>query len=238
MSLKAVLFDFDDTLFDHKHSYQKALKALYDDSEILQTQSFAMLEDEYTKCLEDFHTLTIQGQHSLDQIRTLRTQSIFRAYGVELSDEEAFARDKIFRTTYKAAQQEVPGTTALLDALKKDGYQIGVVTNHISSEQERKIQELGFKSHVDVLVAAHDYGISKPDPQVFTMILDALEVEAHETVMVGDSWRSDVEGAHALGIRSIWLNRYNHDYPDPNKAVQITALLPTADVLALIVGTA
>lgn len=238
MSLKAVLFDFDDTLFDHKHSYQKALRALYDDSVTLQTQSFTMLEAEYTKCLEDFHTLTIGGKHSLDQIRTLRTQSIFRAYGVELNDEEAFARDKIFRTTYKAVQQEVPGTTALLATIKKRGYQIGIVTNHISSEQERKIQELGLEAYVDVLVAAHDYGISKPDPQVFKMVFEALAINAHETVMVGDSWTSDIEGAYGLGIRAIWLNRYEHNFPDASKATQITSFLPTEEILALILGTA
>ena len=236
MRLKAVLFDFDDTLFDHQHAYQTALQTLYDVLEVLQTKTYNLLEAEYVKCLEDFHTLTIQGKHALEEIRLLRMQSIFKTYGISLDDKAAFEWDAIYRKAYLDAQREVPGSSALLAALKAKGYQIGVVTNHVAAEQEGKILELGLESYIDTLICAHDHGITKPDPQVFEMALNDLNVEVNEVVMVGDAWHSDIEGAYALGIRAIWLNRYGHAYPDANKAVQITKLLPTEDILALIVN--
>jgi putative hydrolase of the HAD superfamily len=54
-------------------------------------------------------------------------------------------------------------------------------------------------------------GVSKPDPRIFGLALDALgirEADRGAVVHVGDSLRYDVTGALAAGIRPLHLDPY------------------------------
>jgi HAD superfamily hydrolase (TIGR01509 family) len=81
---------------------------------------------------------------------------------------------------------------------------IAVVSNGIRDLTE-------FVSHhrldVDAIVDSRSHGRVKPHPTIFQAALDALDVPAAEAVMVGDSLEEDVEGARALGLRAILIDR-------------------------------
>ena len=47
--------------------------------------------------------------------------------------------------------------------------------------------------------------VGKPMPHIFRVALARLGVPSAETVMIGDSLATDVQGAHAMGLRTIWL---------------------------------
>lgn len=85
---------------------------------------------------------------------------------------------------------------------------------------------------VDLLVTSEDVGVAKPDPVIFYHTLQRCGITADAAIMVGDSWSNDIIGAHAAGLRAIWLNRRNECCPDPTIATEITdvarlmALLP------------
>ena len=56
-------------------------------------------------------------------------------------------------------------------------------------------------------------GVSKPDPAIFALALDALglpDVERSTVVHVGDSLRYDVTGALAAGVRPIHLDPHGY----------------------------
>ena len=89
--------------------------------------------------------------------------------------------------------------------------------------------------HVDVLVVSEEAGVSKPDPAIFRIALDALHVGADEAVMVGDSWAADILGAQAAGIRAVWFNPARLPKPDSTRGVdEIHALEPVASVLRVL----
>jgi putative hydrolase of the HAD superfamily len=92
----------------------------------------------------------------------------------------------------------------VLDELRAHGLKIGLVSNGA-----RDIQE--FVAHhrleVDVAVGSRTHGKVKPDPSIFLAALDVLGVEPEEAAMVGDSPEDDVEGARALGMRGLLIDR-------------------------------
>jgi len=114
-----------------------------------------------------------------------------------------------------------------LDDLRRRGLKIGLISNG-----QRDLEE--FARHhgleVDVIVGSKDHGRIKPDPSIFVAALTALEVEAQETAMVGDSYEDDIEGARALGIRAILLDR---DGVRPNEPGRIDTLLALPAALGL-----
>ena len=80
-------------------------------------------------------------------------------------------------------------------------------------------------------------GVAKPAAQVFQVALSRLGGTPDQAVMIGDSWSSDILGATGLGIRAIWLNRYDRRCPDAGLATEIRSLEPVDDVVDLILST-
>ena len=58
-----------------------------------------------------------------------------------------------------------------------------------------------------------DLGIGKPDPAVFRHALSLVGAEAADAVMIGDTVERDIDGALALGLRAVWINRFGHARP-------------------------
>jgi len=74
-----------------------------------------------------------------------------------------------------------------------------------------------FVSHhgldVDAVLSSRAHGKTKPHPTIFRAALERLEVGAEAAAMVGDTLEDDVEGARAVGMRAILLDREGR-YPD------------------------
>ena len=68
-----------------------------------------------------------------------------------------------------------------------------------------------------------DLGIGKPDPAVFRHALSLVGAEAADAVMIGDTVERDIDGALALGLRAVWINRFGHARPRED-LVEITGL--------------
>src|SRR5205085_11679835 len=60
---------------------------------------------------------------------------------------------------------------------------------------------------VDAVVSSGRHGKTKPHPTIFRAALELLEVEPAEAVMVGDSLDDDIEGARAVGMGALLLDR-------------------------------
>jgi putative hydrolase of the HAD superfamily len=109
----------------------------------------------------------------------------------------------------------------VLERLRRAGLKLGLVTN-ASRDLEAFIVHHGLD--VDAGVVSRDHGFTKPSASIFAAILELLAVEPQEAAMVGDSLRDDVEGARALGMRGVLVDRENR-YPDvPERLRDLTGL--------------
>ena len=206
-ALKAVLFDLDDTLYDHLHSAKHGLIALSQRYPVMRDVPIRELEGRYSQALEQVHVRLLRGEVTQTEARTQRMQQLFRSFAIEVTDDKAFAEYKQFRRDYDSACQCVQGTEALLDRLRELGLRLAIVTNNLVSEQLPKLRQLGIHDYFEVISISEEVGVSKPEPRIFEVTLDRLAVSSSEAVMVGDSLASDIDGARSFGIRSVWLNR-------------------------------
>ena len=89
-------------------------------------------------------------------------------------------------------------------ALRAAGLRIGLVSN-----SARDVRE--FARHhgldVDAGISSFHHGHTKPHASIFRAVLDLLDVGPKEALMVGDTIADDIEGALALGMRAILLDR-------------------------------
>jgi putative hydrolase of the HAD superfamily len=233
--MRVVLFDLDDTLFDHQYCSRAGLAAVQEAYAGRIQGSIEEVEATYRELLEAWHLKVLQGVISTDASRIERFRVLLSSEQNGATDDEAQAAASCYRAAFDAAYQPVPGAIELLQRVKAE-CPIGIVTNHLLAEQVKKIAALGIDSFVDALVVSEEVGVPKPDARVFELALSRLGSTPDQAVMIGDSWASDILGATALGIRAIWLNRYDMPCPDATLATEIRSLEPVDAIADLILS--
>jgi HAD superfamily hydrolase (TIGR01549 family) len=111
-----------------------------------------------------------------------------------------------------------------LEEVRAAKLQIALVSNGI---RDLTVFAAHHRLDVDAIVDSRSHGWVKPHPTIFQAALDALGVSAEDAVMVGDSLEEDVEGARALGMRAILVDR-DERHPDVEERLTDLFGLPAA----------
>ena len=133
----------------------------------------------------------------------------------------------IYPIERRARYVPYPDVKPYLDHLRAD-YRLGLVTNGPCDLQCAKLDASGLRSYFGAVAISREVGVKKPDPRIFTLALDQLGVAATDSVFVGDTPKTDIVGAHAAGMRVIWLNRDNVSQPEgivPDRTIHSLAEL-------------
>jgi putative hydrolase of the HAD superfamily len=224
--VRVVLFDLDDTLFDHAGTARAALAAAQGCHPSLRAMAFDALERAHSTHLEELHADVMLGKVPLDAARRERFRRLLVACGAERADEAAAHVAETYRQAYRDARRAMAGAPALLAAVRQRAL-VGIVSNNLLEEQQEKLRMFALDAHVDALVVSEEVGVSKPDPRIFRIALERLGSAADDAVMVGDSWVTDIEGARAAGIRAVWFNRRRLQPPvDDDGTPQLYSLEP------------
>jgi len=111
-----------------------------------------------------------------------------------------------------------------LAEMRRHGLRIGLISNG-----QRDLEEFAQHHELDIDVACGSlaHGRIKPHPSIFEAALVALGVDVGEAVMIGDSYRDDIEGARALGMRAILVDREGL-HPDEIDRIESLHALPAA----------
>lgn len=115
---------------------------------------------------------------------------------------------------------------------------IGIVTNGPADIQREKVAMLALPPLVDAIVISGEAGVAKPDPAIFTLVLDRLGGRPAEAIYLGDAPEVDIGGAKAAGIRAVWMNRDGAAYPagQPRPDAEVRSLTAFARLVAALPG--
>lgn len=229
--IKAVLFDLDDTLFDHAFAARCALEVIHGDLPRFADGPFDVLEKEYGRLLEEVHLRVLAGEMTLDEARQDRIRTLLSGDGKPPGDEEVAALASRFRGGYLENRRVADGTCELLEALRERGAVVGIVTNNMTAEQKDKLAFCKLDSLVDFMVTSEEVGSPKPEKDIFEAALDRADCRASEAVVVGDSWGSDVVGASNAGIRAVWYNPRALPKPDGFPVAELRSFRPLEEAL-------
>ncbi|WP_043450398.1 HAD family hydrolase [Jongsikchunia kroppenstedtii] len=97
-----------------------------------------------------------------------------------------------------------PDALECLHAAKAAGFIVGIAGNQPADTAEQLLA-LGFKA--DVIASSAEWGVSKPSETYFAKLIDALGVQPHEIMYVGDRVDNDIVPAHSVGLRTAFIRR-------------------------------
>ena len=209
--VRAVFFDFYETLCFHKHSLEENLERIakrYDvtvDWERCETALKSLFAGtsvpDPTTDYSLLEVLITVMQRECEFIKEVGIEKHVEQIAWELlqSGHYVFAANSI--TLYDDA---IPTLQHLRDA----GFKLAIVSNW-DTPLDPLTERLGIAEYFDAIVASHDARVrsEKPDPHIFNYALTAVGVSAAEAVHVGDTYGADIVGAQGVGIRPILLDR-------------------------------
>jgi putative hydrolase of the HAD superfamily len=202
--MKAVIFDLDDTLYpyvQHVHSGFAAV-AMYVD------RNFHVPARDAYATLRYAREVDAQGNEFQ---RLCDVYRLNRSIVPDLLREYNGHRPQLW-LTHDAA--------AVLGSLRRGGWRLGLLTNGDPAIQKKKVDVLGLAALIDHVVYASEHAPGgKPAGEPFIEVLRRLQVAPEDAVMVGDDPINDVDGARAIGLRTIFLARTGRPRHDGADAV-------------------
>lgn len=193
--IKAVFFDFDETLQDRTAAFERYMDAFFE-------QFFPDLQGEALaekKCqMRD----TGNGGY-VDRVAWFQ-QLIAMWQWQDAPAPQALAEhyDRRFGDFCVIFPDAVP----TLQTLHKKGIRTGVITNGPSYLQNHKMDQSGLRPYLDLVVVSGDVGVHKPDAALFLYACDKLQLAAAECMYVGDHPVNDIAGALSAGMRAVRMN--------------------------------
>jgi putative hydrolase of the HAD superfamily len=192
-SVRAVLFDLDDTLVRYRRS-----------SGILLEESFAAVGVDPVFPVEAYYDRFREFADRTDSVAELR-RACFAALCADRGRDPDLGRRVADAYAAERDHRDVAWVAGAREAVESlsDRYRVGVVTNSPADAARRKIDAAGVDDYAETVVFAGHDAPAKPDPEPFRRALAELDVDPGRAVHVGDSRASDVAGANAAGLRSV-----------------------------------
>jgi HAD superfamily hydrolase (TIGR01662 family) len=215
-AVRAVLFDVDFTL-------ARPGPALMPEGYVRAAEQFGLALDpeRYEQARTD-SLVDLKRHPELDHdegIWIAFTERIVRGMG----GDTPFAREVAIELTSRWQRHEnfelYEDSVQVLERLRADGIKIGLVSNSARDVHEFALHHA---LPIDAGLSSFHHGKAKPHASIFRAVLDLLAVDAPDALMVGDTVEDDVEGARAVGMQAILLDRLGLR---PDFAPRITSLL-------------
>lgn len=207
--MKHLFFDLDRTLWDFETNSKKALQTLYKDLELdKMIKTFDSFYRTYKNTNAALWHQYGKGKITKDTLRIKRFEDTLRQF--QVFDKQLAHRLGEDYVAISPQQTNVfPGTHSTLDELKKDEYNLHIITNGFKEVQFIKLEKSGLLDYFDVIVCSEDVGVNKPDPKVFQHAMEKAGTHSRDSIMIGDDYQVDIIGACNIGMQAILFDPHN-----------------------------
>ncbi|TVY02299.1 HAD family hydrolase [Cohnella terricola] len=260
MSVKAVLFDLDDTLLWDDRSVSEAFKATCrygaEATGVDENELEAAVRREARALYETYETFSFTqmiginpfealwgkfeaGEHpmfrKLQQIAPeYRSNAWTRGLAALGVDQPGLGLQlaEMFPAQRRKLKYVYEETFAILDELKKS-YKLLLLTNGSPDLQQEKLDGVPeLIPYFDSIVISGNFGEGKPSSNLFAHAMEQIGIRPEEGIMVGDKLTTDILGANRIGMTSVWINRHNTVRSDEIiPAYEIKSLTELSDLL-------
>ena len=106
------------------------------------------------------------------------------------------------------------GAIEVLEYLKNNQYRLHIITNGFQEVQAFKIKNSKIDHFFDTVTDSDVAGVKKPHPFIFEKALSLANANVSNSLMIGDSWEADIEGALNVGFCAIYFNEHKQPFPE------------------------
>ncbi|MCH7303089.1 HAD-IA family hydrolase [Acinetobacter sp. NIPH 1869] len=190
---KAVIFDLDQTLLDRTTSLIKFLT--------WQVNFFQLVAaDDREKFIQRFLELDDNGKVWKDRVY----KNLIHEFSIQHHSKEILLSSYINDfNKFSCCFEHVEN---VIIQLKQQGYLIGLISNGRTPFQEHNFYALGLTEFFSSIIVSEAVELRKPDPAIFLLSCQQLGVHPTDCTFVGDNELADIQGAKAVGMKTIFFH--------------------------------
>ena len=203
--MKAVLFDFGGTLDTNGIHWSEKFRIAYDEANL------GIKSDDFNKAYVNAEPqMYKEVKRNDDFFTTIQKQTFLQLNYLEKNKNYSFpgtaaeSSKKIAENCYNDVLKVVNNVKKILPVLKKD-FKLGVVSNFYGN-LESALKGLSILEYFDVLVDSTLVKITKPNPAIFRLAIEKLNIHPNDVTIIGDSYERDIKPAKLLNCKTIWIN--------------------------------
>ena len=220
----SLFFDLDDTLWDTAHNNRECIEEIYHAYEFSRyypsfENFFSVYMPYNEKLWKDYRDNRIDRQTLI----TERLLYVLRPMGLDDKTLALKINDDFLQRTAKKTKI-ICGAKELL-AYLYPRYRLFILSNGFREIQFLKLKNAGLADFFERIILSEDVSVRKPHPKIFDYALKNTNSKRATSLMIGDSWEADIEGAQKARMDNIWFN--------PHRIVLTNVTPPTFEVFSL-----
>lgn len=227
--IKGIIFDYGGTIDSHGDHWSEVIYDGYnasglniDKTEFRQSYVFAERALAKTRYILPQHTFLDLLRIKMHlELSDLSERGLIAADLVETKTEE------IAQYCYMRAKSSVNEARPVIEALSKK-YPLMLVSNFYGNV-ESVLRDMGIRQYFQGVIESAVVGVRKPDPRIFMLGVVALGLNPQEVLVVGDSFRKDIEPAMKIGCQVAWLK--GKGWTAEEDAQTHPSIIPSLDTL-------
>jgi len=227
-----LIFDLDDTLI-----YTHQVFAELTDEFLRQMASLGLADDNLYYTLDAFDREAVEQAdayvpwafpQAMRQTYAFYCEKLFQPF----DEEQAAAFEALGGSFREADYSLVDGAKTLLDTLAEDGHRLVLLTQGGYAEQKYKVELHHLNEYFHEIIV-----VDKKTPAVYQNIMQRHEFTPGQTVVIGNSLKSEIAPALAVRARAILVKVcQGWDFEDLELAAQVPEVHSLIEILPLVNG--
>jgi putative hydrolase of the HAD superfamily len=215
--IKHIFFDLDHTLWD----FEKNSALTFD--KIFKTHQVDVDLETFLKVYEPINLKywKLYRDEEIDKTRLRygRLRDTFDIIEFKAEDELISKLSVDYIEHLSSFNHLFDGTVELLNYLQPK-YQLHIITNGFEEAQHKKMASSNIHHYFKTVTNAESAGVKKPNPIIFDYALKLANAQSKESLMIGDNYEADIEGALNVGYDAIFFNYRNDNVTDDIKQIK------------------
>lgn len=230
-AVKGIIFDYGGTIDSNGAHWAEVLWDAYKDVNVPVTKEAFREAYVYGERYLATHP-DVQPNHNFYDLLKIKTdlqiRYLLEQKLLEDNDKTAGYSLLISKQCYLFAKDIISKEKEILKALQ-DRYPMVLVSNFYGNVQA-VLGDFGLLEFFDDIIESAVVGVRKPDPAIFGLGVDKLNLPASSIVVIGDSHAKDIVPASKNGCQTIWLKGlgWGDDDPDATADLIITDFMELA----------
>ena len=234
--IKAIIFDFGQTLVDSAGGFRLAEKIV---KEKIFSNLFPYANENHWQIFLAEYRLIRKNYHAKSNFsRFAIWQAVYSWFNHRADLKKLVQMETEYWELVKSRTKPFPETISVLEELSKK-FQLGIITNtqgQKSSGSHRIALFPAIEKFFETIVIAGESGVPpKPDPKPFLLCLEKMNLKPSEAVYVGDDFEKDVEGAADSGLHPVWIKHslVKRNWPEPKVYPNVNVITNLSQLLEI-----
>ena len=224
--IRDVFLDVDDTILDFGRAEREALASALSQMGVGVTD--ARIQKYHEVNLAHWQMLE-RGEITRERLLVRRFEKFFESVGVFANAEKT---QHVYEYELGRRSYFLEGAEALLETLRTEGYRIFLASNGTTVVQTNRIASAGIARYFEGIFLSQELGADKPQIEFFERATNGiLGYTPEESIILGDSLTSDIQGGINAGMHTCWFNPHRRERENVTPEFEIADLAEFDTVL-------